>query len=247
MNFSIKTFIKKVLRERLGYDIHRIRQSQHEDPFCEQYILLRDVINPVIFDVGANVGNTVMKYKNIFPNSKIHAFEPFQESFDILKNNTSTLCNIYYNQCGLADISGIRRLHINRVPSTNSLLPSSQNALNGKDDKRFETKDTIEISLNTLDNYTQQNGIEQIDLLKLDVQGAEPLIIQGAQDLLERNKIHIIFTEIMVTEFYQSQQPLHEALAMYDRLGFKLYNFYDLSAFEGPLRQLDAIFIRKNT
>lgn len=241
--------MKKLIRKILacwGYEIRRVPQSQRDDAYAEQKLLLSQIGSPVIFDVGANVGNMVEKYHQLFPGAKIHAFEPFGESFQKLKAKCGVLPGVTLNQLGVADILGTRTFSANKVASTNSLLPASKDAFATKGGDRFETKELVEIELTTLDRYAREKNIAQIDLLKLDVQGAEPQVIHGAAELIAAGAIKIIFTEIMATHFYEGQQSLIEALKMYDSLGFKLYNFYDLSAFEGPLRQLDAIFVRKS-
>jgi FkbM family methyltransferase len=240
--------MKKLIRNILaswGYEIRPVLKNKRDDPYAEQILLLSQLRNPLIFDVGANVGNMVEKYHQIFPGAKIHAFEPFDESFQRLKAKCEAFQGVTLNQLGVADKSGSRKFHANKVASTNSLLPASRDAFATKGGERFETKELVEIEITTLDRYAAEKNIAQIDLLKLDVQGAEPQVLQGASGLISAGAIKVIFTEIMVTHFYEGQQSLHEALSMYNSLGFKLYNFYDISAFEGPLRQLDAIFVRK--
>ncbi len=241
---NMKTLLKNLLR-RAGYDIRRAGAPSRDDPYAEQRLLLTEVECPVIFDVGANVGNMVAKYKAMFPQARIHAFEPFKESYRKLQERCQGMDGVVLNQTGAGDRAGRRQFHANKVASTNSLLPASKEGLATSGGDRFSTEKLIEIELTTLDDYTDLRGVDRIDLLKLDVQGSEPEVLNGASRLLERKAVGLIFTEIMVTKFYEGQQSLHEALAMYDRLGFRLYNFYDLSAFEGPLRQLDAIFVQK--
>lgn len=240
----MKSFLRSILRP-LGYEIRRLQVDHHTDPYREQAILLRGCHAPTIIDAGANVGNMTLKYKSLFPHATIHAFEPFQASFEQLTRNTAHLQGVIPNQLGLADANGTRQFHANQTPSTNSLFPATTQALQGTGGERFKSTALVSIDLVTLDTYALDHDLQQIDILKLDVQGAEPQVLQGAAHLIQSGAIHLIFTEIMVAPFYEGQQHLHQALQMYDQLGFRLYNFYDLSAFEGPLRQLDAIFIKK--
>jgi FkbM family methyltransferase len=239
----VKSLLKSLLKS-IGYEIHRIQVDQHTDPYMEQLHLLKSTKKPTIIDAGANVGNMTIKYKALFPDATIHAFEPFHESYSQLVRNTYKLPNIHTNQLGLADHEGTRQFHANQTASTNSLLQATQGALKGTNGERFKQTSVISVELVTLDSYALAHDITHIDILKLDVQGAEPQVLQGAARLIASGSINIIFTEIMAAPFYQGQQQFHEALVMYHHLGFNLYNFYDLSAFEGPLRQLDAIFIR---
>jgi FkbM family methyltransferase len=229
----------------LGYEIRRLQVDHHTDAYREQAVLLPGCQSPTIIDAGANVGNMTLKYKSLFPQATIHAFEPFQASFEQLTRNTAHLEGVIPNQLGLADANGTRQFHANQTPSTNSLLPATTQALQGTGGERFKSTALVSIDLVTLDTYARNHDLQHIDILKLDVQGAEPQVLQGAAQLIKSRAIRLIFTEIMVAPFYEGQQSLHQALQMYDQLGFQLYNFYDLSAFEGPLRQLDAIFVSK--
>ena len=89
-------FLKKYLfRKDIHYKvkervIYHFRQN-FKDPYKDQKHLLGDIDNIIIFDVGAHIGNTVKKYKSVFPNSKIFAFEPsekpYQSLLDIFKND----------------------------------------------------------------------------------------------------------------------------------------------------------------
>ena len=79
--------------------------------------------------------------------------------------------------------------------------------------------------------------------MKLDVQGAEHLVLEGATDALRENRISVIFTEIITMPTYVGQISLHEMLRKFDDHNFQLYNIYNLSTVDGRLRQVDAIFV----
>ena len=81
----IKNFISALIK-KFGYKIQR--SSSESQSVKEPFYHFRDLIKvtePVIFDVGAYTGKTVEQFKSSFPKSWIHAFEPFDESFAIMK------------------------------------------------------------------------------------------------------------------------------------------------------------------
>ena len=47
--------------------------------------------NPIILDIGANVGQTIIKYQKLFPKAEIHSFEPIPEVFENLKKGLKIL------------------------------------------------------------------------------------------------------------------------------------------------------------
>jgi hypothetical protein len=101
----VKRSAKKII-EKLGYEIRRQRSRPDDlDAFDQQHRLLADVVSPLILDVGAHWGETSARYAALFPNGKIHAFEPFPESFAILERNVAGLPQVSVHAMGLADVS----------------------------------------------------------------------------------------------------------------------------------------------
>src|SRR6185312_11125048 len=105
--------------------------------------------------------------------------------------------------------------------------------------------DKIKIDSVTLDDFVSQNGIGKIDILKMDTQGTEYQILEGAYRCLQMKKIGLIYLEIITMNTYQKQKNLDEILLLLRINGFVLYNFYNLTYTNlGELRQVDAIFLR---
>jgi hypothetical protein len=83
------------LVNRYGYSIGRVSQPvPGSDPFLAMQSLLKGYNNPVIFDVGAYHGVIALHFRSLFPDATIYAFEPFCESFQVLKQNTEGDANI---------------------------------------------------------------------------------------------------------------------------------------------------------
>jgi hypothetical protein len=96
-----------------------------------------------------------------------------------------------------------------------------------------------------MDSFLVEKGIQAVDVLKLDVQGAEYLVMKGAEDSLRSRKIRIIYTEIITQPTYVGQRLLHEVLDLFSGYGYQLFNIYNLSVTrDGALRQVDAIFVQ---
>jgi FkbM family methyltransferase len=239
----IKQLIKGVLSE-FGYKIQRFETAQ-ESAFEAQKKILSNVESPTIFDVGANIGQTIDIYRNLFPASKIFAFEPFKESFDKARSKYSEDGNTQVFKLALGSTNGSQTFHVNPSSPTNSLLATDESGSRVWGQGLLETKEIVRVDVIRLDDFLKMKDIERIDLMKLDVQGAEYLVIEGAANTLRVNNINVIYTEIITMPTYVGQRSFDEILKIFYDQNFHLYNIYNLSTIDGWLRQVDAIFVNK--
>jgi FkbM family methyltransferase len=219
------------------------------NPFELQVKIIGDVKRPItIFDGGAFKGYVSLKYNKLFPNSTIHSFEPYPESFSTLKRNTLQHRNIKPYNKGLGEYVGISKFHSNNFAPTNSLLATHvEGDSNWGGEKILDTKEILDIELTTIDQIVEEENIKRIDILKLDVQGAEYQVMAGAKKTIEKGLIGLIYTEIITIPTYENQQELDEALKMFREYGFELFNTYNSGHTEdGRLQYIDAVFVKKN-
>ena len=232
---------------KFGFEVHGLgymqslkKNSFKEDAFRVQQEILGDTVK-VIFDVGANRGNTVMEYRGLFPGATIFAFEPFADTYDHLSQKMKGMKNIFCIQSAISDTVGTKTLFVNNNIDTNSLLPSISSGLSS--DKQVITRGKVEVLTETIDEFCKTRNIRQVDILKLDIQGGELAALKGAQELLCNKKIRLIYTE----SFFKGQyldQPLFYDIANYLR-GFKyhLKDIYDPHYGKGAIAWCDCIFL----
>lgn len=243
----MRQLILKILAA-FGYELRKVRKSEDrkfKDPLeCQKYLLSGSGQDePVIFDVGANRGQTAIRYRSVFPGSRIYSFEPFPDSFKALKEVTSEDDLCFCVNAAVADQSGTRTFYVNCMDSTNSLLPRP------KLDKRYYPKDagektTTEVNTITLDDFIRENSIERVDILKMDIQGGELFALEGAKELLSKSFFPIIYTEVMFVPHYEGGALMYQIWSHLQEFGYSLYSVYNLyKARNGQLRQGDAIFI----
>ena len=144
------------------------------------------------FDIGANVGAFSCYIASLGPHT-VHAFEPIPETFCRFKTNL--ISNGLLSRCRLNCLAvGWRRdLVTFRIqeasPATNRMaVPADQRV--------SEATSTQVIAAIDLDGYCQSQGVEFIDFLKVDVEGMEPYVLQGARALLKERRIAAILIEI---------------------------------------------------
>ena len=232
--------IRKTLARTInyfGYDLHRI-----PDPFIDQKNLVKGITEPVIFDVGAHHGQTSIMYSKLFKNCLIYSFEPYAESFKHLSTNLKRYDNIKPINIALGNKIGKSKFYINPSSGTNSLLPTDAKAPQTWSDGLLESTGQTEVDVVTIDSFIEQYEIRRIDILKLDTQGTEYQIIEGADKAFLEGRIKVIYTEIITRPTYIGQKELHEVLRIIQDKGFRLHNFYNYSLTNGKLRQVDAIF-----
>jgi FkbM family methyltransferase len=225
---------------RAGYDIEKIpgafpryrflkRLRLGEDPLWDaQTILGRDV--ECVFDVGAHVGQTAERLAASFPHAKIFSFEPDPNSFAKLSTVSRSNSRVEAINAAVGDAEGKATFFLNRFEMNSSLLKAAPNAsqyLFNKNGMILESE--IEVPVVSLDAFCTKRGISRIDLLKLDAQGYELRILDGAKQLLSRVAVPIIYLEVLFVRLYQDQ-PLFPDVYQYlfDR-GYRLVWLYETS------------------
>jgi hypothetical protein len=102
----------------------------------------------------------------------------------------------------------------------------------------------IEVETQILDSFCETEGISDIDILKLDVEGSELNVLKGATQKLTEKRIRLIFTEVMFTAHYEGGCLFHEVSGFLRHYDYKLFNLYNLKrARNGQLRWGNAIFL----
>jgi FkbM family methyltransferase len=161
--------------------------------------LLKNIDQPVLFDVGANVGNYTKSLIEEIPKAKIYSFEPVEKTFNELKANVqgkSTAVNI-----GFGSSPGKAVLY-NTVNTSTSELSTTHKEILSDIFKSTDEITAIEFETDTIDNFASKNQIEKIDFIKIDVEGNELSVLKGAEKMLAGDPIRIIQFEINAHNIY---------------------------------------------
>jgi FkbM family methyltransferase len=160
------------------------------DPF--EVMAIEQYIQPeqIIFDVGACIGEWSAKVIQHFAGVVIHAFEPSPRTYPALKKTFINKQNVNTNNIGLLNEPGQRDLHIlgnkKRFFGTSCLNPRQKTAPN------LVKHGAISVPMTTLDIYCAGRDIHKIHFCKIDVEGYEYAVMEGAYRLLRHRCIDVI-------------------------------------------------------
>jgi FkbM family methyltransferase len=166
--------------------------ERSEQEFCVRYVQP----GMTILDVGANHGFYTLLLAKLAAPGTVHAFEPEEANFERLRVNVAL--NGFDNVVG-------NRLAVFSEPGevTLNVFPPEQHGWHTLGSPRMEVDGQPRppvaqqtVAAVTLDAYAEEHGLEQIDLLKLDVEGAELSVLRGASRLLAERRIRCVLFEI---------------------------------------------------
>lgn len=168
-----------------------------------------------VLDIGANIGYyTLIFAKSVGSEGRVFAFEPDPTNFNLLKQNIAL--NGYQNVT----------LEQKAVYSANRTMELFLNEDNQSDHRIYQTKihqPCVVVDAVSLDNYFR-NGQTVIDLIKMDIQGAEMAALQGMARLLKNNRDIRLVMEFLPTALSRFGTDPKELLTFLSGMGFNFFN-----------------------
>ena len=169
-----------------------------------------DIQKPMtIFDVGANRGEYTSAILELYPRSRIFAFEPSRETFRLLEAEFAAMSQVVKLNYGLGCKARSQLLYKeSQYARIASLTPLDVT------DHDYTEK----VVIRTLDEVVSEHGISEIDLLKIDVEGHELDVIMGAQNTLTLRKIKCLQFELggSSIDTNTTLKDIYEMLSQYD-------------------------------
>jgi FkbM family methyltransferase len=197
-----------------------------------------------VLDVGANKGQTAITFTRGFPSARIHSFEPFPRTFSELEANTRAINRVKRVPLACGSSIGVVEVPVQPAERSglNSLVAGNHVPREGV---RFGARESIQVT--TIDAYCAQEGINRIDLLKIDTEGFEVEVLKGAPVKLGAGLIDFVYAEcdfgqVDPNEIHGSFFELHELLS---RNGFRLVTIYTDFADRRGFHWGNALFARQ--
>ena len=196
-----------------------------------------------ILDIGANSGQYGLETIKIGFKGAIISFEPVKSVFNKLRKNAEKYPLWYTYNYGLGDKCETSEINISENTFSSSILEIMPNHVKSAPESKMIHKEEILIKkIDAIFNEVVEEG--DIVLLKVDVQGFEKKVLEGAMDSLKR--IKGIQIEMSIEELYRDEMLYIDMINFLNSLGFNLYSlengFYNEET--GKLLQVDGIFFR---
>lgn len=232
----MKKLIKSLLRNT-GYDIVKADTNYGKDPFVD---MTRFVTNsqPIMFDVGANTGQTVKRLRKHFTKGPIHCFEPNPTTFAQLKENVAGQPDVYAWESGLAATTGEITFFQNSNSAMSSFLKLGENGWGD------EKKTTAPVT--TIDQFCAEQKIDTIDILKLDTQGFELEVLKGAEATIANKKIKLVYCEVIFSKMYEDLPSFGDLYNYLNDRGFHLVSIYSMNYRNNLASWTDLLLIHES-
>lgn len=171
-----------------GRSLNRFYENRNHDVYSNgEFSILKKLsqLNPkLIIDGGANIGKYSKLTQEACPGVKVYAFEPVSATFDLLIENVKSYQSVVPVKKGLFKEEG--DLEINLYSSnTHSSIVDIQGL-------SYESTGKTTIELVKGDDFFKKEGVDSIDLLKLDLEGVELDALYGFGEMLDQGKIRMI-------------------------------------------------------
>jgi FkbM family methyltransferase len=165
----IVRYIRKSLRSHWGIEMAYAKYCPHlsERKVMNHYLGAQTKIG-MIFDVGANVGQSALEFANSFPEAEIHSFEPFEANFNELVHNTRDTVAIRSHHLAYTDRNRSMDMLVDNVANSewNSITEKRQVEMKRSSDFLRES-----VLLSRGDSFCDVQGISGIDILRLIPRG----------------------------------------------------------------------------
>jgi len=216
----------------LGLNLQHWHQPYDDIP---KLIDTTTILNAI--DGGCYKGRMAEKMLSTFPNATVHCFEPQADLYANLQKKFANEKRIKIYDTALSDHQGETEFHVNQDKYTSSILKSVS--------QDIKTTNSTTVKLETLDEFAKNNSIDQIDFIKLDLQGYELNALNGGNHIVKNAKL--IYIEFNFQERYEGCSMFYDVSKHLYESGFTLYRLYEIYGYDnGAWKLADALFINKN-
>jgi FkbM family methyltransferase len=175
--------------EDVGRQIALLKNYEHRD---SSYLssLIRET--DVCFDVGSNLGFYTLLMASRAHRGEVHAFDPIKLNCDLLNCSVALngFGNITVNNFALGSAPGEAMFSVSTDGAYSSLLPTG----------RMPESQKIKVRIDTLSEYVNRTPQQRIDVMKMDVEGAEELVLDGGATIFQRADIR---PRVVMLELYE--------------------------------------------
>jgi len=193
-----------------------------------------DTDSGTLVDIGGNYGIFAILMSKAAPNASIFSFEPVERTFASLKKNieANNCCNVKVIKVAIGD--GRRKLFMRASDD----LATNHIILNSTGSAQIEEVDMV-----TLDEFLEENGISVVDFLKVDVEGAECMLLRGASNSLQTRRVRKILIEICPANLIRANTSPEQLYDMIKQLGYVCFHLTEAGTLGRKVSLSDFVHI----
>lgn len=198
----------------------------------------------VVFEFGARYGEDSLALASVFKEAKIYSFECNPNTLESCSIAVLANSQIKLIPCAVGNHDGeVKFYPINKEKTITTWPDGNQGAsslfkASGKYPVEKYIQDEVVVPIIKASTFMALEKIDSIDILWMDIQGAELLALKGFDDLLQNVKV--IFTEVEFFEIYSNQPRFEDIRRFLKQNNFYFWNLINAGEFAG-----DALFINK--
>jgi len=196
--------------------------------------LCKEIVKPgmYVMDVGAHIGYyTLLFSKLVGSDGRVYAFEPHPQIFEMLRYNTRNRKNVVLLRKAVSNKMGEREFFFSKKTTGSHSFYTTE-----------FTTGSCRVETVYLDEFFRAEGIKRCDLIKIDVEGAEPLVIEGMRNLIKSADKLLIILEFNPSTLRSGN---HNPEGFLDVL-LKKFNVYVINEQDGSLNPLTDIDLAKH-
>jgi FkbM family methyltransferase len=196
--------------------------------------------NPtIVFDVGANTGQSVAAFSEMFPGAIVYAFEPVEMTYRALEASARSRANVRAFKLALGRMAGDAPMIVDPTRLTDSQVTVRP----PRPGQRMET-----VRMETGDAFCTANGVDRIGYLKIDTEGHDLDVLAGFSRMLAEKRIDLAEAEVGMNRWNNRHVPLEKVKELMEAAGYALFHVYEQAmdtAFSGRplLRRANVVFI----
>ncbi len=224
------------VKVRLPSRLHCAEVYYANDFDRHERAIIDGIVRPgsIVLDIGANIGlYTCLFAHKAGPSGQVMAFEPEPGVFNLLKRNVGL--NDFGDRVQLFNIALSDRrgtADFNVFPEAGSVY----NSLGNTEAYGLTSCSTISVPTDTLDRVLTDAGLPEVSLIKIDAEGAESLVIEGAGDVLSRADRTVVVAELNEEAASACSSSIERTIDLMQRHGFVPYKL----SRSGELKHLET-------
>ena len=189
------------------------------DDGIREWIIKNLPRNSIIIEAGTADGSDTLFFSNHFKDGKIYGFEPEPICFNESQKKVGDKPNVELSNMALSDVTSTSTLYVSdrfgEMWGSSSLLKPKEHLIVHKE---ISFKKEITVNTINLDEWFQAKGLNHIDLLWLDMQGAEPMVLRNAPITL--SKTRYLYTEVSLIDTYENVEKYESFKVFLNENGF---------------------------